>query len=309
MTAPTRSIRLGQPLNLALTLGPLRRGSGDPALWLSPGEAWRATRNPGGGCTLHLRVVASRLEAIAWGPGASEALDALPDLVGEADDPRAFRPEHRLLRDLAHELAGLRIGRTGAVIESLVPAILEQKVTGREAWAAWRRIVLAWGEPAPGPAGAAPVRRGRALMLPPEPSVLAAVPYFDLHGAGVERRRANLIRFVCSRAARLEETTAMPRDDATRRLTSIPGIGPWTVAEVAGRAWGDADAVSLGDYHLPHLVAWALAGEPRGDDARMLELLEPYRGQRGRVIRLLEAGAKRPSRRGPRMAPRSIRSI
>jgi 3-methyladenine DNA glycosylase/8-oxoguanine DNA glycosylase len=145
--------------------------------------------------------------------------------------------------------------------------------------------------------------------VPPDPRVLAAAPYYELHRAGVERRRAELIRFVCARAHRIEETTTLPRPDADARLRSIPGIGPWTVAEVAGRAWGDPDAVSLGDYHLPHLVAWALAGERRGDDERMLELLEPYAGQRGRVIRLLEAGARRPPRRGPRMTPRSIRSI
>ena len=204
------------------------------------------------------------------------------------------------MKDLAHRLRGLRIGRTAAVVEALVPAILEQKVTGREAWASWRRMTMMWGEPAPGPL---------AIRLPPDPAALADLPYFEMHRAGVERRRADLIRYVCSRAGKLEGTTTMERTAALGRLTSIPGIGPWTAAEVAARAWGDADAVSLGDYHLPHLVAWALAREPRADDARMLELLEPYQGQRGRVIRLLEAGAARPPRRGPRMAPRSIRGI
>ncbi len=89
----------------------------------------------------------------------------------------------------------------------------------------------------------------------------------------------------------------------------MPGIGPWTAAEVGVRALGDADAVSVGDFHLPNLVAYALAGEPRGNDARMLELLEPYRGQRARVMRLLELSGIRPPRYGPRLAPRRIESF
>ncbi len=95
-------------------------------------------------------------------------------------------------------------------------------------------------------------------------------------------------------------------EDAYRLLLAIPGVGPWTAGEVGRAALGDPDAVSVGDYHLPSLVAWLLAGERRADDARMLELLEPYRGQRGRVIRLLEAAGTWPPRRGPRMPARSI---
>jgi 3-methyladenine DNA glycosylase/8-oxoguanine DNA glycosylase len=303
MTRPkslTRTVALAGPIDLRLTLGPHRRGSGDPTMRLSRGEAWRAHRTPDGPATLHVRVTSEGVEAEAWGPGARRSLDGLPELIGAADRPDEFRPDKRVLRDLAGRLRGLRIGRTGAVIDALVPAILEQKVTGREAWAAFERMVLMWGDPAPGP---------QRLRVAPEPDVLARLPYYELHRAGVERRRAELIRFVCARSARIEETTGMSRPAAETRLRSIPGVGPWTVAEVVARAWGDVDAVSLGDYHLPHLVAWALAGEPRGDDDRMLELLAPYEGQRGRVIRLLEAGARRPPRRGPRMVPRSIRSI
>ena len=38
-------------------------------------------------------------------------------------------------------------------MESLVPAILEQKVTGIEAFRAWRALVVRYGERAPGPPG------------------------------------------------------------------------------------------------------------------------------------------------------------
>ena len=87
----------------------------------------------------------------------------------------------------------------------------------------------------------------------------------------------------------------MTREDAVRRLMAFEGVGPWTAAFVMAAALGDADAVPVGDYHLPNMVSWALAGEPRADDARMLELLEPYRGHRGRVVRLLkQAGVHAP---------------
>jgi 3-methyladenine DNA glycosylase/8-oxoguanine DNA glycosylase len=99
------------------------------------------------------------------------------------------------------------------------------------------------------------------------------------------------------------------RQRAYAALQAFPGIGPWTAAEVGLRAFGDPDAVSIGDFHLPNMVAFALAGEPRGTDERMLELLEPYRGHRGRVIRLLELGGTAAPRYGPRVSPRRIDAL
>ncbi|MGH2393265.1 MAG: DNA-3-methyladenine glycosylase 2 family protein, partial [Candidatus Limnocylindria bacterium] len=136
--------------------------------------------------------------------------------------------------------------------------------------------------------------------------VLAGLPYFAYHPFGLERRRADIIRRAGRLGARLEDCAPA---QANRLLASVPGIGPWTIAEVRRVAFGDPDAVSVGDYHLPSLVAWALAGEPRADDARMLELLEPYRGQRGRVQLLLEASGIQPPRYGPRLAPRRIADL
>ena len=242
----------------------------------------------------------SALRVEAWGPGADRALDGVPGLIGLDDVRDGFAPADRLLAELDRRMPGLRIGRTGAVLEALIPAILEQKVTGIEARRAYRGIIARWGEPAPGPFG---------LRLLPRPEVLARLPYHAFHSLGLERRRADLVRIVAARAARFEEIVDLPLPDAYRRLTVLPGLGPWTAAEVALRALGDADAVSVGDFHVPNVVAFALAGEPRATDARMLELLEPYRGQRGRVIRLLEASGIRPPARGPRMALRSIATI
>ncbi len=260
----------------------------------------RATRTADGPAALSVELSGDELLAEAWGPGAQCVLAELPALVGLDDDPTRLVPHHRLVSELVRRLAGLRIGRTGAVMEALVPAILEQKVTGLEAFRAFRGLVRAFGEPAPGPLG---------LRLQPAPELLAALPYHAFHPLGVEQRRADTIRRAAARAARLEALAALPPVEAQARLTSIPGIGPWTAAEVALRALGDPDAVSVGDFHLPSVVAWALAGEPRADDERMLELLEPYRGQRGRVIRLIETSGIAPPRRGPRMAPRAIARI
>ena len=139
------------------------------------------------------------------------------------------------------------------------------------------------------------------------PARLASLPYHAYHPIGLERRRAEVLRRAAARAAWLESSATSA--EATLRLTSLVGIGPWTAAEVVRTAFGDPDAVSVGDYHLPSVVAWALAGEPRADDARMLELLEPYRGQRGRVQRLLEVSRIVPPRYGPRTAPRRISAI
>jgi 3-methyladenine DNA glycosylase/8-oxoguanine DNA glycosylase len=240
------------------------------------------------------------IEVEAWGPGAAAALDAAPHLVGADDDDTGFVPRHPIVADLWRRRRGVRITRTGAVVQALIPAVLEQKVTGVEARRAYRRLVGAMAEPAPGPFG---------LLLPPDPARVAALPSFAFHPMGVERRRAEVLKGICARARRLDALAAEPLDEAKRRLSAFPGIGRWTVAEVARMALGDADAVSVGDYHLPNLVAWTLAGEPRGTDRRMLELLEPYHGHRGRVQCLLEASGIVAPRFGPRMPVRSIERL
>jgi 3-methyladenine DNA glycosylase/8-oxoguanine DNA glycosylase len=264
---------------------------------LTDGECWRASRSPEGPVTLHLTLAGRTLVAEAWGPGAAWAVEHVPGLVGLDDDAAGFRPRHPVVRELHRRHPGLRLLRTGAVAEALVPAVLEQKVVGLEARRSFRWLVGQVGEAAPGPGG---------LTLPPSPAALAATPSWTFHRAGVERRRADTVRRAMTRAVRLEETVTMPLPDAYRRLRAFPGVGAWTAAEVASVALGDPDAVSVGDYHLPALVSWALAGEPDGDDDRLLELLEPYRGHRARVVRLLETGGVGPPRRGPRLPLRRI---
>jgi 3-methyladenine DNA glycosylase/8-oxoguanine DNA glycosylase len=297
---PDRRLPLDRPLDLALTLGPLQHGYYDPTIRLGTSEAWRATRSPDGPATLHLRVDRDGVRAEAWGVGAGWALETLPELLGEPDDAAALLSSHPLLVELQRRLPGLRLPRTGRLFEALLPAIIEQKITSFEAQRSYRRLIGAHGERAPGPL---------RLRLQPSPERLARLPYHAYHEFGLEQRRADAIRRAAAVAPQLERMASRPPSEALRALRSVPGVGPWTAAEAVRIALGDPDAVSVGDFHLPSLVAGALANEGRADDARMLELLEPYRGQRARVVRLLEAGAGLPRRRAPRMPMRRIESI
>ena len=287
-----RLIASSFPIDLARTLFPLCRGAGDPTMRMGPSDAWRAMRTPDGPATLHVRSLGHDIQAEAWGDGAEWALDGAPALIGALDDDAGFEPRHDVVSELWRHHRGVRITRSGSVVQSLIPAILEQKVTGRQARRAYRSMVLATSEPAPGDAG---------LFLPPDPARIAGTPYFAFHPWGVERRRAETVRAVCAQAARLDACATLPLDEAKARLLTVPGIGPWTIAEIARMALGDADAISIGDFHLPNIVCWALAGEARGTDERMLEVLEPYRGHRGRVQVLLEAGHIGAPAFGPRM--------
>jgi 3-methyladenine DNA glycosylase/8-oxoguanine DNA glycosylase len=232
------------------------------------------------------------------GPGQNwlaEHADAIAGLRDDLDGFAALARQHPVVHQLARTFAGIRMPRTGMLFHRVLRAILEQKVTSVEAFRAYRKIAQKFGEPAPG--------RGD-LLLPPDPAAIAATAYWEFHPLGVEQRRTQALLRAAQVAARLEECP--DEEEATKRLTAIPGIGPWTAAEVVRIAFGDPDAVSVGDYHIPNTVAFGLAGEARGTDERMLELLEPFRGHRGRVCDLLAHGGIRAPRFGPRMPIRSF---
>lgn len=289
------------PVDLARTLGPMVRGSSDPTCRVVAGEVWRAARTPAGPVTLHLRSEPSgSVRAEAWGEGADWALDSAPDLIGAHDKAEGFVPLHPVVAEAFKRYPGVRVPKNGDITRTLIAAILEQKVTAIEAVRAWRGCVRLSPEPAPGPMG---------LLLPPDPKTIAQTPYFALHPAGVARRSAELLRAVCASAAELELLADVPVAAARSRLEAIPGVGPWTSAQVALLCLGDPDAVSIGDYHMPNTVCWALAREPRGTDERMLELLQPYAGHRGRVQMLLKVAGIHAPRFGPKTQPADIRRL
>lgn len=275
-----------------------RQGRGDPTTMTEPGGWWRATITPDGPATLKLRwqgaTTLGDVEAEAWGPGAGWVLGRVPTLLGLRDRPVRFTDAHPAVLTAQRDHPRLRIGGGGGLYHAILPIIIGQRVTAREAYRSWRQLCHTLGAPAPGPAGAA------GLRLPPAPAQLAGRPYWWFHRLGIERKRADALR-TAGRHAELLHALDDAGDavEARRRLRLLPGIGVWTIGSVLGPAFGDPDAIAVGDYWLKHLVTWALAGEPRGDDERMLELLRPYEGQRGRAVRLLGADGWRPPRFGP----------
>jgi 3-methyladenine DNA glycosylase/8-oxoguanine DNA glycosylase len=299
-----RRWRAGWPVDLLGTLGPLLRGAGDPAHRITPaGEFWWACATPEGAATLALRVDGDAVQATGWGAGAAWLLDRVPQLVGADDDWSGLDlSTNDVLREVRRRRPGLRLSRTGLVLDVLVPAVLEQRVTGQEARRAWRGLVYRYGTPAPGPAA-------QELRVPPSAEALLAIPTWEWHRLGVDAQRVRTIRAAATVAARLEECTELDPDAALARLRHVPGVGEWTAAETAQRALGHPDAISVGDYHLKDLVVQFFTGRARGDDAEMCELLAPWAGQRQRVVRLIELSGVRKQRFGPRFAPNDIRLI
>ena len=258
----------------------------------------KSSRTPDGVGTIRFEQTGSEIVCTMWGPGSTWLGAHAEAMLGFHDNPDSFRPQHRMLRELQKRSAGAHWGRTDRVMEALIPAIIGQKVTARGAVRSMRALARAHGSAAPGPQ--------QAWLLPTN-ECLAELPYYEYHRFDIEKKRADTLRGVALRHARLERLTSDPIPEAYRVLQAFRGVGPWTAALVAGVALGDTDAVPVGDYHIPNTVAWNLAGEERADDARMLELLEPYMGHRGRVIRWLEASGVKAPAYGPKNSVRSIR--
>ena len=297
----TRVWRPAWPCPVGTILSSLRRGRGDPTYRTDPdGTIWRGTRTPAGPATLRVttHLAAGEVHGTAWGEGAEWVLDTMPAMLGAGDDPTGFEPLHSAVVDAHRRNPHWRVTRTGLVMESLVPAIIEQKVTGQEAFAGFRHLVYRFGERAPGPGA------DRSVWVQPSPERLRAIPSWEWLKMHIDPARSRVVVRTAQVASSLERTVGLPGEEVDRRLRSLPGIGRWTSAEVRFRAHGDADALSFGDYHIAKNVGWALTGEEVDDDG-LAELLEPYRPHRYRVQRLVElAGLHRP-RRGPRMAPRT----
>ena len=293
-TGPTtRRHRPPEPVDLALVLPRFVRGSGDPTSHRVSDDWWFAWTTPDGPVTLHLTSEGSDVLASAWGDGADWMLERLPDLVGGRDDPSDFTPRHDLVARGWPRMRTWRVPANGLVAQRLVCSVLEQKVTGREAFSSQRQLVRRFGSPAPGPG------EQLGLVCPPSPADWARIPSWAWLRAGVDGARSRVVVRAMRVAGRLDECADLSLEQAHSRMRSLPGIGVWTAAEVAQRALGDPDSPSFGDYHVAKDVTLALDGVV-GDDSRMAELLEPYAGHRYRAQVVITATAGHRPRRGPR---------
>jgi 3-methyladenine DNA glycosylase/8-oxoguanine DNA glycosylase len=296
--------RPGHPLNLRQTLSPLIRGAADPThRWVGP-ALWRTANTAAGAASLHLEQRGDEIHATAWGPGAEIVIDGVPELCGQGDDwSELDLSPHAFLVEVHRNAPGLRLLRTRSVFEALVAAIFEQKVTGIEARRGWRAILGKYGTEAPGPAP-------QGMRVIPTPEAWRRIPSWEWHRAGVGPQRAETAVRVAMVAPSLEKTLALGRGGAVvaSKLRSLPGVGVWTAAETTQRAHGDPDSPSVGDYHLPAIVGYALTGSPVDDDG-MLDLLAPFAGHRQRVMRLIELTGIREPARGPRAIVRDYRAF
>jgi 3-methyladenine DNA glycosylase/8-oxoguanine DNA glycosylase len=286
------------------TLAPLRRGPGDPTFQITPDRAiWRTSLLGSGPVTARImRAGPASVRAQAWGDGAEEFAEALPAFLGADDDHADFTPTEPTVAAALRAAPYLRLGRTDRVLEALIPAVVEQRVPGKDAFRAWRLLVGKFGTAAPGPAPA-------HLRVMPAAEVWRRIPSWEFHRANVDPGRARTIVGCAHRADALERLGTRPPSAARDALMSLPGVGIWTAAETAQRAFGDPDALSIGDYHISKMIGWTLVGHPVDDDG-MVELLEPMRPHRHRVVRLLQvSGLAREPRRGPRLPLQDIRSL
>jgi 3-methyladenine DNA glycosylase/8-oxoguanine DNA glycosylase len=298
------SVQFDGPVSPDLTLSPLRRGRGDPCYHDAPdGAIWRTSLMRSGPVTARIiRSAPDAVECEAWGSGATEFTETLPVQLGADDDASGFGPEEPTIAAAHRRVPHLRLGRTNRVLESLIPAVLEQRVYGMDARRAWRALVTRFGSPAPGPA---PTH----MRVPPPADVWRRIPSWEFHRANVDPGRARTIVGCAQRADSLERLAARVPEQARLAMMSLPGVGEWTAAETAQRAFGYADALSVGDYHLASMVGWRLLGRPI-DDPAMVELLEPLRPHRHRAVRLLEVtGPAHAPRRAARRAIPNLRAI
>ena len=308
-------VRLAGPYSLWRTLRPMQRGASDPTMQRTDAGVWRGMLTPAGPASMQLQEQAGdegvTVVARTFGPGAQWAAGTVADLVGACDDPQRFRqrlqtaaaesrwsPEqHRTIQFVAaaYQQTAWRLPKSHGVWESVLAAVLEQKVTGKESKGAWRSLALEFGDVAPGPV---PV----GLRVPPTPEQIRLVPSWRWRNFAVDRPRSDAILQLAARGASLGRLLEMTPVEARAALTSVRGVGAWTYAEVAQRALGDADAVSVGDYHLAHWVVYSITGRRHGTDEEMLHLLAPFAGDRYRAVRMIEMHGRPMPRRGPRMS-------
>jgi endonuclease III len=304
--------RVARADSLRITLGPLRNGRHDPTTQIGPFELIRATHTPDGPGTVRVQwgparmtgdgtsadrtsgdgIRSADIRSESWGPGGTWLVERIPELLGLRDPGHRFTAGDRAVLQAQRNVAPFRFAASCSLYHELLPAILAQRVTTGEAIRQWRSLCLELGEQAPGPFP--------GLRVPPSPARLASTPSWWFHPLGIERKRAQALIEAARHADRLWEWSATSSAVAAASLLMLRGVGEWTIGVVLGVAFGEPDAVAVGDYHLKNIVVHALTGRPRGTDEEMVDLLEQYRGQRGRVVRLLVLDGNRAPKFGPR---------
>lgn len=282
-----REIEVPVPYDLGSSFVMQRIGGGDPTARRERGRFVKSARSPEGPVTVELTEIrAGLIGARAWGPGASWTLDRVFGWLGGDDHPETFAPASERVVKLVREVPGLRLGCSPFPYDLHASFVLQQRVTHGEAAASYYAIARRFGDDAPGPYG---------TVIFPAYDVLRRVPSYELMRLGVEQKRAGALMEAARLATRVQAAAERSLEEARKLLYAIPGTGPWTAEHMMGFAFGDPDAVPTGDVHIPHDVSFTLTGEPWGSDERMVELLEPFRGHRFRVLRLVAlAGPTRP---------------
>ena len=310
----------GVAVDVAANIAPLVRGAGDPTAATVNGVSWLSFRPATTGpVTIAITHPISRVQPVeiryhVWAHGDDAAIEAIvqrmPVLLGvdeqslagwAAFDELLARTEQLLPQRVVsarRRNPGMRFMATGQLVDELLTVVLEQKVTQQQARATWSWLAKTFGEPSP--AGEP------APKTAPKPETVLDIPSWQWHAGWVQPFLARTLKTVASRASALNRLEGQPLEVIDRGLNSLPGIGPWTVAETLQRTHGAADLVAVGDYHLAHHVGEALTGH-RTDDAGMLELLEPWAGHRQRIVKLIYASGIRFSRFGPRLAATDFR--
>lgn len=133
--------------------------------------------------------------------------------------------------------------------EALLWAITEQLIEYVEAARIQRRLTRLAGAECP--------RTG--LRDAPTPQAILELAPARIESFGLSARRTLIMRDVCRLLVRgldLDEPDPLP---AQRRLRAVPGIGAWTLACMALRGQGDADATPSGDLGLLKVVGRMMA--------------------------------------------------
>jgi AraC family transcriptional regulator, regulatory protein of adaptative response / DNA-3-methyladenine glycosylase II len=235
----------------------------------------RSVRLPHGPGMIELRSGAGCVEANVWlhddrdHAVTVQRCRALLDLDCDPSSVLEALGSDPVLGRLVHAVPGRRVPGHVDAQELALRAVLGQQVSVAAATTLAGRLVTACGEPLDDPVGA-------VTHLFPTPAAVADSGPGVLAMPGARRHAVLSLAGALARG----EVTLDPgaeRADTERALLALPGIGPWTVAYIAMRALGDADAFLPTDLGVRRgLEALGHDGRPVAA-ATIAERWRPYR--------------------------------